>query len=93
VCTYQTNVIAVRGSGKGAVGWFALSSASVYVDHPVHAGADHTLNIDLRNPDAGPAYRVAVELDAASARALARAILQALHDAPAGLLYEASPSA
>ena len=93
MCTYQTTTLAVRGSGKGRVGWFAVKSASVYVDHPVHAGVDHTLNIDLHNPDAGPAHRVAVELDAASARALAEAILQALDDAPAGLLCESAPTA
>ena len=93
MCTYQTTTLAVRGSGKGGVGWFAVKAASVYVDHPVHAGADHTLNIDLHNPDAGPAYRVALELEAASARALAEAILQALDDAPAGLLCDSSPTA
>ena len=52
-----------------------MTDASVYFDHPVHAPADHTLNVDLRNPDRGPSARVAVELDPASARALAVAIL------------------
>ena len=56
----------MRGSGKGAEGWFALSDASVYFDHPVHANDEHTLNIDLVNPARGPGYRVAIELDAAS---------------------------
>jgi len=85
VCTYQTTSLPLRGSGKGAGGWFALSGATVYFDHPVHAGAEHTVNIDLRNPDRGPQARVAVELDPASARALALAILQTLADVPPAL--------
>ena len=86
MCTYQTTTISLRGSGKGANGWFALSDGSVYFDHPVHAPAGHTLNIDLLNPTEGPSARVAVELDASSARALAEAILATLEAVPAGLL-------
>jgi hypothetical protein len=52
----------------------------------VHSSAEHTLNIDLLNPERGPASRVAVELDPASARALADAILQTLDDAPPSLV-------
>jgi hypothetical protein len=85
MCTYQTTTLAMRGSGKGAAGWFAVTDASIYFDHPVHAAAEHTLNIDLLNPGRGPAARVAVELDPAAARALAEAILQTLDGAPAGL--------
>lgn len=82
----------MRGSGKGATGWFSLTDASVYVDHPVHAPALHTLNIDLRNPALGPAARVAVELDASSARALATAIVSALDGLPNEVLEERPPS-
>ena len=89
MCTYQTTTIAVEGSGKGAEGWFALTDATVYFDHPVHALADHTLNIDLLNPARGPGYRVALELDRASARQLAEAILRSLDDAPPDLLLSA----
>jgi Family of unknown function (DUF6295) len=85
MCTYQTTTLAVRGSGKGAPGWFPVSDATVYFDHPVHASADHTLNIDLINPARGAGARVAVELDPSSARALAEAILQTLETIPAGL--------
>ncbi len=85
MCTYQTTTLTVRGSGKGADGWFPVTGASVYFDHPVHAPADHTLNIDLLNPDRGPSARVALELDADSARALAEAILDTLELIPAGL--------
>ncbi|MGH9081476.1 MAG: DUF6295 family protein [Acidimicrobiales bacterium] len=85
MCTYQTTTLTVRGSGKGARGWFPVSDATVYFDHPVHARADHTLNIDLLNPKRGADARVAVELDAASARALADAILSTLKNVPARL--------
>ena len=86
MCTYQTANVAVSGSGKGAGGWFPLAAATVYFDHPVDAPADHTLNIDFRNPDRGPAARVAVELDPAGARELAEAILAMLAAAPRGLI-------
>jgi hypothetical protein len=82
MCTYTTEKIDITGSGKGAAGWFALSDATVYFDHPVHAMAEHTLNIDFRNPGKGPAARVAVELTAESARALVSAIEAALAAVP-----------
>ena len=78
MCTYQTEHVQITGSGKGASGWFPLSSATVYFDHPVHAAGDHTLNLDFINPGKGPAARVAVELDPGSARSLAEAILAAV---------------
>jgi hypothetical protein len=86
MCTYLTEKIEVTGSGKGADGWFGLSEATVYFDHPVHAQAEHTLNIDFLNPGRGPSARVAVELTAESARALAKAIEAALGSVPPGLL-------
>jgi len=87
MCTYLNEVLALEGSGKGPGGWFRLTTASVSFDHPVHAPADHTLNIDFLAPAQGPAARVAVELDAGSARALAHAILRVLETAPAELLH------
>ena len=78
MCTYQTDQVALSGSGKGAGGWFPLSAATVYFDHPVHAPGEHTLNVDFINPELGPGARVAVELDVASARELAQAILTAV---------------
>ena len=86
MCTYITAKLAADGSGKGAEGWFALSEATVYFDHPVHAAADHTLNIDFRNPGRGASARVAVELSAETARALAHAILETLDAVPEGLI-------
>jgi hypothetical protein len=90
VCTHETENLSVVGSGKGAAGWFPLSAATVYFDHPVDAPAAHTLNIDFRNPERGPAARIAVELEAGSARELARAILAVLAAVPPELLDEQS---
>jgi hypothetical protein len=85
MCTYATEHLPATGSGKGANGWFRLSEVSVYFDHPAHAMADHTLNLDFINPAQGPAARVAVELTAQTARELAKAIEAALASAPPGL--------
>ena len=86
MCTYNTEKVEIAGSGKGASGWFSLTDATVYFDHPVHAMAEHTLNIDFLNPPKGPSARVAVELTAESARALAAAIEAALAAVPAALV-------
>jgi hypothetical protein len=85
MCTYTTEVVEIDGSGKGAAGWFELTRAAVYVDHPQHAPLTHTVNIDLANPALGPAARVAVELSEEAALALVAAIQAALAAAPAGL--------
>lgn len=92
MCTYQTATVPMSGSGKGATGWFPLTAATVYLDHPVDAPAAHTLNIDFRNPERGAAARVAVELDPARARELAEAILVMLDAAPPGVIEEAAAS-
>jgi hypothetical protein len=83
MCTYATEKITVSGSGKGADGWFRLTDATVYFDHPVHATPEHTLNIDFINPGKGPSARVAVELTKESGEALLDAIQKALASAPA----------
>jgi hypothetical protein len=85
MCTYATEHIAISGSGKGTDGWLRLTEATVYFDHPVHALAGHTVNIDFAAPAHGPSARVAVELDASSARRLVDAINVALASAPAQL--------
>jgi hypothetical protein len=85
VCTYETVCVCVQGSGKGPQSWLRFTQATVYFDHPVHAMADHTLNIDLSDPSQGPSARVALELTAESARALVAAIQQALDAVPAEL--------
>jgi hypothetical protein len=86
MCTYNTVRASVTGSAKGPNGsWFRVTDAAVYFDHPVHAPAEHTLNIDLAAPDRGPSARVAIELSAASARELVEAINAALAAVPAEL--------
>ena len=84
MCTYATVTTQLQGSAKGPDSkWFHVTDGTVYFDHPVHAMADHTLNIDFADPSKGPAARGAVELTAASARELMTAIQAALASAPA----------
>jgi hypothetical protein len=82
MCTYLTSTEKVAGTGLGAEGWFAIEQAVVYFDHPQEAPVEHALCIDFRaGEDADPSRRVAVELDARSARVLAESILATLaHD-------------
>lgn len=86
MCTYNTEHAVITGSGKARTGWVRLSEATVYYDHPVHAQAEHTLNIDLTGAGGSPGDRIAVELTAASARELVAAIERALGKVPAELL-------
>ncbi|HVY11545.1 MAG TPA: DUF6295 family protein [Mycobacteriales bacterium] len=86
MCTYQTELLEIAGSGKGPSDWLRFTAASVYVDHPVHAMAGHTVNIDLRRPADGPAARVALELHPQAARELAEAILRSLDAVPEAVL-------
>jgi hypothetical protein len=87
VCTYSTSIRSVDASAKGPGGsWFHVDRATVYLDHPVHAMATHTLNIDLAAPERGPGARVAIELTPGSALRLRDAIQEALESVPADLL-------
>jgi hypothetical protein len=87
MCTYTTETARMDGSAKGpGSAWFHVTDATVYFDHPVHAMADHTLNIDLADPTKGPGARVALELTATSARELVAAIEAALDAVPTGML-------
>jgi hypothetical protein len=92
MCTYVTEKVTIDGSGKGASGWFPLTHATAYVDHPVHAPYGHTVNIDFLAPDRGPSARVAVELTEEAALALVGAITRALASAPPGLASAAQRS-
>ena len=86
MCTYTTVHADLDGSAKGpGSAWFHAGRATVYFDHPVHAMAEHTLNIDVADPSRGPQARVALELTAESARELVNAINAALAAAPAAL--------
>jgi len=86
MCTYATMSAEIDGSAKGPNGtWFHVTNVVAYFDHPVHAMAEHTLNLDFTDPSRGPSARVALELTAASARELVEAIQNALASAPAEL--------
>jgi hypothetical protein len=78
MCSYIVKRAQLVGSAKGAAGWMRIDTANVYFDHPYHAPLDHVLGIDFVNEAEGSGERVAVELSAASARALVREILAAL---------------
>jgi hypothetical protein len=84
MCTMIATQVQVTGSGKGATGWFPVRQASVSYDHPFDAPLEYALNLDFVNEARGPGARVAVELDAASARALVDAIQKVLARAEAG---------
>jgi hypothetical protein len=85
MCTYTTEQFDIEGSAKGRDGWTRITRATVYYDHPVHAQAGHTLNIDVVDPTRGPSGRVALELTAESALDLVDAIHAALAAVPAGV--------
>ena len=77
MCTYVTSTTAVAGSaGTGGDDWFATERAVIYFDHPQDAPVEHALCIDVW----GSGRRVAVELDAESARRLAQTILATLEE-------------
>ena len=78
MCSYITVRQRVVGSAKGPSGWMRVDTANVYFDHPFHAPMDHALAIDFVSEADGARERVAVELSAASARALIAAIEAAL---------------
>jgi hypothetical protein len=76
MCTYVTTTAPVAGSGYAGDEWFPVDRATVYFDHPQDAPLDHALCVDVW----GGRERVAIELDAASARRLAEAILGILDE-------------
>ncbi|HZM53781.1 MAG TPA: DUF6295 family protein [Acidimicrobiales bacterium] len=36
-CAYRSVTLTLQGGGEGTQGWFAVTDATVYFDHPVHA--------------------------------------------------------
>ena len=90
MCTYQNERVVLKASAKGGGEWFRATDANVYYDHPAHFSAGHALMIDVLNPSRGAASRVALEMDATSARDLALAILRALDGVAPSLLDESS---
>lgn len=73
----QVTKVSLQGSGKSGVGWFKLKDGQVYHDHFYKADAAEGIVVDvLKDGDLGEfGVHVSLELDNASARALAQAIL------------------
>ena len=78
MCTWITEKVAVTGAAKGVADWMAVTQVNVFYDHPVEAPFEHAMVIDFVNPSAGVGARVGVELSAASAVELVRALEAAL---------------
>jgi hypothetical protein len=77
MCTYLSQTTTLAGSGsRGGDDWFTLRNAVVTFDHPQDALVEHALCVDLRGGTVDE--RVALELDATSARRLAETILAVL---------------
>jgi len=84
MCTMISQQVRIEGSGKGTGGWFTVRTANVTYDHPFNLPQEHALNLDFVNEALGPGARVAVELNAESARALVETIQVVLARAEAG---------
>ena len=84
MCTMIAQQVNISGSGKAGSGWFRVDQASVSFDHPFDMPLEYALNLDFTNQAGGPGARVAVELDAASARRLVEVIQEVLKKAEAG---------
>lgn len=84
MCTMIAQQVKVTGRGKAGLDWFKVDTASVSYDHPFSMPLEYTLNLDFTNQAGGPAARVAVELDAESARALVSSIKAVLGNAEQG---------
>jgi len=84
MCTMIAQQVKVTASGKAGCGWFKVDRASVSYDHPFDMPLEYTLNLDFTSESGGPGARVAVELDAASARKLIETIQQVMKQAQEG---------
>jgi len=68
----------IQGSGKGNKGWFKLSQANVFFDHPTHLHMDYAINIDFIDATQEESKRIAIELTPDSAKNLIDTILESL---------------
>jgi hypothetical protein len=84
MCTMIAQQLNVNGSGKSGTDWIKVDQASVSYDHPFNMPLEYTLNLDFTNQAGGPGARVAVELDAKSARKLVEMILAVMQQAKEG---------
>ncbi len=85
MCTMISQQVKVTGSGKAGQGWATIDQASVSYDHPFDMPVEYGLSLDFTNK-AGA--RIAVELDAVSARSLLRTIQEVLRQAEVGGFIE-----
>jgi hypothetical protein len=84
MCTAISRTTLIRAAAKGpaeAAGWFPVTSATVAYDHATHTGAEHALLLDFANYEDGTDRRLGLEMDLASARALAEQLHGAIEDA------------
>jgi hypothetical protein len=84
MCTMIAQQVKITGSGKAGTGWFKVDQASVSFDHPFDMPLEYSLNIDFTSQVGGPGARVAVELDANSARKLVEVIQEVMQQAEVG---------
>ncbi len=84
MCTMIAQQVKVNGSGKAGSEWIKLDTLSVSYDHPFDMPLEYALNLDFTSQAGGNTRRVAVELDAASARALLESLQQVLTRAEQG---------
>jgi hypothetical protein len=81
MCTWLSQQVEAQGAARGVAEWMKVTAINVMYDHPVSAPYDHALLLDFVDPAQGVGARVGIELSAASARELVRAIESAL-DSP-----------
>ena len=84
MCTMIVEQVKINGSGKAGAGWFKVNQASVSYDHPFDMPLEYSLNLDFTSKVGDPGARVAVELDADSARRLVETIQVVMRQAEAG---------
>jgi len=84
MCTMIAQQVNITGSGKAGAGWFKLDQLSVSYDHPFDMPLEYALNLDFTSQSGGPGRRVAVELDAASAKRLVEVIQAVMERAEQG---------
>ena len=78
MCTMIVEKTNIQGSGKGNKGWFKLSQANVFFDHPTHLHMDYSINIDFIDTTQKESKRIAIELTPDSAKNLIDTILKSL---------------
>jgi hypothetical protein len=88
MCTMIAQQVKVNGSGKAGSDWFHVDTASVSYDHPYDMPLEYTLNLDFTTQSGDPGIRLAVELDAESARKLVQTIQMVMRQAEQGGFME-----